>query len=465
MRVMSRREAMLQLPLVALPAALGAAAAVGLRAPAGDANGDVLATISLAYRYALPIYEISRLRYQLEIDPARAWHLRPNHLSHKRKLASPDSRLITAPNADTLYSLAMVDLAGGPVRIDVPDTAGRYYSVALIDAYTNDFAYIGRRTTGTQAGSYLVVGPGFVGAAADDLPVIRAPTRDVVMLVRILVYGPDDLAAVHRLQDGFKLTPLGVPPPRSPPIAPVDDSGEIFVAVVNRALGDDPPPAADAPVLARIETVGVGPRAEPLTPALRRAWDDDFAQVRASLAAIAKSGGTAAGDCGRCRIINGWSYPPPDAGQFGTSYGRRAVVALAGLFANRREENMSVRAVADADGRPLDSRHRYRLHLPAQMPVDAFWSLSVYAVEPDGRQFFANNPLHRYAIGDRTPGLRRKADGSLEILIQHDPPDAASMPNWLPIPDGPFHLSLRNYQPHAELLDGRFHYPAIQRVD
>jgi len=152
-------------------------------------------------------------------------------------------------------------------------------------------------------------------------------------------------------------------------------------------------------------------------------------------------------------------------GNFGTDYQRRAVVALAGLFANRPAENMSVRAVADDTGAPLDSRHRYRLRLPAHMPVDAFWSLSVYAVEPDGRQFFADNPLHRFAIGDRTPGLRRDAAGGLAILIQHAAPAADQQPNWLPIPDAPFHLGLRNYQPRAELLDGRFRYPAIERLD
>jgi hypothetical protein len=98
------------------------------------------------------------------------------------------------------------------------------------------------------------------------------------------------------------------------------------------------------------------------------------------------------------------------------------------------------------------------------MPVDGFWSLSVYSVEPDGRRFFADNVLHRWAIGDRTPGLDRNADGSLDILMQRDPPDDGEFSNWLPLPDCRFHLGLRNYEPRAELLEGRFRYPAIERI-
>jgi hypothetical protein len=420
------------------------------------AEDGITATIGLAYRYALPLYEISRLRYQLQFDPAHPRHLPPNYLFHRRNLASPQDRLITAPNADTLYSLAIVDLSGGPVRIDVPDTGGRYYSLALIDAYTNDFAYIGRRATGTRAGSYLLVGPEEKAGGRDGLPILRAPTPIVVLLVRILVDGPEDLDAVHRLQDGFKLTALGIPPRRSAPIAPVPDSGENFVAVVNQALAENPPPPVDAPVLDRIGTVGIGPHAAPFGAELRRAWNDHFAEAQRSLAAATKS---------RRELINGWLYPPADEGNFGTDYDTRAAVALAGLFAHRREENVAVGAVADNTGLPLDSSHRYRLRLPARMPVDAFWSLSIYAVQPDGRQYFAENPLHRYAIGDRTPGLRRNADGSLDILIQRNPPEAGWEANWLPMPDGPFRLALRNYQPRPELLDGRFRYPSIERLD
>lgn len=426
---------------------------------------ELSALIGLAYRYALPLYEVARLRYALQFDPARPRHLSPNHLFHKRNLASPEDRLITAPNADTLYSLAILDLREGSVRIDVPDMAGRYYSVALIDAYTNVFAYLGRRTTGTRAGSYLLVGPGN-GEVREKVPsVLHAPTPLVVLLVRILVNGPDDLAVAQRLQDGFRLKAPDATVPRHTAIAPVPDSGENFVAVVNQALTENPPPQADTPVLERIGKVGIGPHAVHFGPELQRAWSDHFPEVQRALAEAAKNRRQMAGVYHGAKVVNGWIYPPADKGNFGTDYDLRALIALAGLFAHRREENMAVGAVTDSEGRPFDHHHRYRLRLPAQMPVDGFWSLSIYSVEPDGRRFFEDNPVHRYAIGDRTPGLRRNADGSLDILIQWEAPQAEDMSNWLPMPSGPFHLGLRNYQPRAELLEGRFRYPAIERLD
>lgn len=428
-------------------------------------NQEHAALIGLAYRYALPLYEVARLRYALQFDPLRPHHLPPNQLFHKRNLATSEDRFVTTPNADTLYSIAILDLREGSVCIDVPDMAGRYYSVALVDAYTNVFAYIGRRTTGTQMASYLLLGPGNDNAPEHSVSVLRAPTPLVVMLVRILVNGPNDIEAAHHLQDGFRLTAPAGTAEHNTPIAPFSDSGENFVVVVNEALTENPPPPADEPVLRRIGEVGIGPHAISLNPELRQAWNDYFPQVQRALAEIAKSRRQLGGGHRGAEIVNGWIYPPTDKGNYGTDYDMRALIALAGLFAHRREENMAVGAVTDSEGRPFDHDHRYRLRLPAQMPVDGFWSLSIYSVESDGRRFFQDNPMNRYAIGDRTPGLRRNPDGSLDILIQRETPPAEEMSNWLPMPAGPFHLGLRNYQPRAELLEGRFHYPAIERID
>ncbi len=218
-------------------------------------------------------------------------------------------------------------------------------------------------------------------------------------------------------------------------------------------------------MLERIGEVGVGPDAVPLNPELRKAWRDDFAAARDGVAAAVNDRAERIKHCKSCDVVNGWIYPPADKGDFGTHYNLRAAVALAGLFANRPAENMSVGAAADNTGAPLEGRRRYLLRLPARMPVEGFWSLSAYSVQPDGRKFFSDNPLHRVSIGDRTPGLRRNKDGSLDILIQRDPPPPEWRSNWLPIPDGPFSIGLRNYQPRKELLDGAFRYPAIKRLD
>ncbi len=420
---------------------------------------DLTQAIGLAYQYALPVWEVARIQYELELYPSSPRHLRPNHLFHQRNLATPKSRLITGPNADTLYSISLVDLRGGPVRIDVPEMADRYYSIMLVDEYTNDFAYVGRRTTGTHAGSFLLEGPQDPGAPnPEGSKVIRAPTPDVVLLLRVLVHGPQDLDTARRLQDGFTLTPTGSLPPRATPPSPFPDNGENFVAVVNDAMARNPPPAEDAPMLDIIGKVGIGPRAVAFTPELRRAWNLKFAQVKQSITYNEKTV-----DSHR-ELVNGWLYPLADQGRFGTDYESRASVAAWGLFANLPEENTSCWAYQDNTGSPIDGGHRYVLHLPAQMPLDAFWSLSVHRVEKNGL-FFVDSPIHRWSINPFTPGLRRNADGSLDILIQRAAPEKAWMSNWLPIPDGRFHITLRNYQPRPELLNGSFRYPAIQRVD
>jgi hypothetical protein len=141
-------------------------------------------------------------------------------------------------------------------------------------------------------------------------------------------------------------------------------------------------------------------------------------------------------------------------------------VALGGLLALTREEAIYGTAVTDSAGRALDASHRYRLHVPAHLPIDAFWSISSYEVEPDGRLYFFDNPLRRYAIGDRTSGLKRNADGSIDILVQRDPPASDQTANWLPVaPSGQGRLTLRLYQPRAEILDGRFAFPALEPLE
>ena len=418
---------------------------------------DLESAITRAYRYALPVYETARLRYRQSFDPANPHRVPLSTLTHSRKLADHTSRLVTTPNNDTLYSFANLDLRARPVRIDVPEFGQRYYSIALMDEFTNNFAYIGRRTTGTKAGSFLVVGPSWHGQPSADMKIIHAPTPDVTLLVRILVDGPEDLDAVHRLQDSIVLTVPPVDPHAPAQVAPVANDGANFVEVVNQALGDNPPPAQDAAILREIAKVGIVPGGGPLDPELARAWREDMPKAQAELRS--KTSWSR-------RVVDGWSYSAPAIGNFGTDYDLRAAVALSGLLALTREEAIYAGAVTDSTGKPLDGAQRYRLHVPKDLPLDGFWSLSMYEVQSDGRLFFTDNPLHRYAIGDRTRGLKRNSDGSLDILIQKDTPAAEQATNWLPVPEsGRLQLTLRLYLPRAELLDGRFHFPALERLD
>jgi len=431
---------------LAVLAALSISGAL-LRAETPATAQDAQQTVSLAYRYALPVYELARLRYQQSFNPANPNRLPLNTLQHARQLADHNSRAVTAPNNDTLYSNANLDLRSGPVRIDVLEFGSRYYSIALVDAFTNNFAYIGKRATGTYAGSYLVAGPGWDGNVPEGVHLIHAPTPDVFLLIRILIDGPEDLEAVHKLQDAIRLTGPPLTPDARTRIAPVPNDGPNFVAVVNQTLRDNLPPAQDAPILASISKVGIWPGASALSAENEALWKSSFAQAQAELRNADR----------HPRLANGWSYSSAEIGNLGTNYDLRAAVALFGLLALTPEEATYGSAVLDAKGEKIDGTRRYRIHVPKEIPVDAFWSISIYEVEPDGRAFFADNPIHRYAIGDRTRGLKRNADGSIDILVQREKPAEDQFANWLPAPaSGHMRLSLRLYQPHAEILNGSF---------
>jgi hypothetical protein len=223
--------------------------------------------------------------------------------------------------------------------------------------------------------------------------------------------------------------------------------------VVNHALTQNPPPARDAALMARFAAINVGPgqRFDPTRwdAAQQQALRAGIDEAKRAIAALSVSG----------KVVNGWAYGVPGVGNFGADYLLRAATALKGLGALEPAEASYLTYV----GAPLDSGGAYRMHFDAGQlpPVAAFWSLSIYQVEPDGRRFFADNPIRRYSIGDRTPGLQRNPDGSLDIFIQHAAPGAAQASNWLPAPAGTIALILRAYIPGPQLLDRSYAPPPL----
>jgi hypothetical protein len=455
-----------------LAAALAVAAT--LLAPAARAAADEDALIRRAFVYAFPIHEMGRL---LLGGPNPAAAAAP-HFVHRRTLASPADRAVTTPNNDTLYSSARLNLAAGPVKLTVPDMQGRYYSVAFVDAATDNFATLGQRTTGTRPGEFLVVGPDWVSPLPDGARVIRAPGNDVLVLLRIVVQGPGDVAAVQRLQDGFALAampssgiaaaaPASAPAasasalvPAAPASATQPGAAERFVAIVNRMLARNPPPPYERVLLERFAAVGVcgaGCSWDALPAPAQARWNALLPDMMAQLQRRAHDNE---------QHPNGWSVPKPTIGNFGTDYELRAEVALAGLLALEPAEAMYFTAREDRAHHPLTGTHVYRLHLPpGAVPVDGFWSLTMYEQDFDGRLVLVNNPIDRYAIGDRTPGLRRNGDGSIDIWIQRAEPGRTRRANWLPAPPGPFVLTLRAYEPRLALRDGRFVLPPVEAVE
>lgn len=429
-------------------------------APAALTSPSPATTLAQAFDYAFPLVMMGRLRAAALGTDAQPGRQRLNVWQHARKLAGPDDRAVTTPNTDTLYSTVWLDLRRGPVTLSVPDTDGRYYSLAFIDPRTDNFAMAGRRVSGTRAGSWVVVGPGSSQPVAPGLRVIRAPSDDVLVLSRILVDGAADLPAVAALQDQFRVDPPAAPVgPLWSAAPPAGTDAQAFVDLANQMLARAPAPAYEQALLQRFASVGICGAAcswDKLSPQLQAEWTQRLPALQAAL-----RGGLGT------TPVDGWRYARDTLGNFGTDYAYRAQIALAGLLALEPAEAMYPSTGSDGQGRPLDGAQRYRLRLPAGTPpVNAFWSLSMYEVQPDGKMFFTANPIERYAIGDRTAGLVRNADGAIDIWIQHQQPaDPAQRANWLPAPTGQFQLVLRAYEPQAAMRDGRVRLTPVERLD
>jgi hypothetical protein len=440
-------------------AALVAALAVATTAQAAARpQAGARQTAAEAYVYGVALLDEQRVINQF---PA-------NTLINVTRLSTPTERLVPAPNVDTLYTVARLELAAGPLVVHVPEEHGRYYTLQLLDAYTNTFGYIGRRVTGTSPGNFAITGPGWRGRLPAGVKRISAPTPTVWVIGRTLVNGPADVPNVNAIEREYTLTPLsrfgGSPLPAlfvpgsmlKPPPLP---RGLAFYDAIDAAMQQNPPPRSDAALLGRFAKIGIGPgrtpSTEPLSAATRRALLAGLSDGRRQIASYGSRLMSSSE-----RAHHGWVVPPSGTGNYGSDYLLRAYIANSALGANVPAEAIYPFAFVDRSLRPLSGRHRYVLHFTAGQlpPVGAFWSLTMY----DKSLFLVPNALDRYAVGDRTAGLRRGRDGSLDILLQHAPPRNRS--NWLPAPAGAFVLALRLYQPKPSVMAGRWPLPTITRV-
>ena len=415
-----------------------------------------------AYIFAYPLVMMHVTANTYMAQASYAW----NKLSHLREFINAAFRTIVAPNVDVLYSGSFVDLSRQPMVLHVPEVRSRYYHVQMLDAWTETFASLGTRTTGTAAGAFVITGPGWKGDVARGVRRLDAPTDFVWVLVRIQTTGKSDLEEVHAIQDTFALKPLpgtqgssaerpdpaSATNPKLTPVMRVDgmDATEFFNTFAD-ALRTGQPHLDDAGVVSRIARLGIA-RGEKI-PMTRLSEP-----VRSAIEEGTRAAKEKIGTIPPRRPIGG-NWVTSDVGVYGTQYLRRARVAKFGLGALPPEDARYARARVDADGAPLNGSHRYVLRFERGQfpPVNAFWSVTVYG--PD--RYFVDNPIGRYAIRDRDPAFRN-ADGSLEIYIQHTPP-AGKEANWLPAPVGDFHLSLRMYWPRKEVVDGTWQPPPVRR--
>jgi hypothetical protein len=407
-----------------------------------------------------------------------------NVFGYARTLASPADTFVSINN-DTIYTVAQVDVSDEPQVLHLPATHDRYYVMQFVDAWTNNFAYLGRRATGTDEQTWLLAGPGWNGTAPDCVPVITAPTTAFTIVGRYAVDGEADLPAVHALQDDTWLTPLSRYPER------IDNGdrtvGDRDATPWDRSVDADLQwweqfrawsqrfPPADPEDLAAFAPLGLLDAGSPYRspePALRAALIAGQAQGQAKIDDMASRGFGEA--------VNGWSSAlhtfdyNDSAFQVGTIDApewkiadperaalTRAVAARAGLWGNHGYEAAYAGCATDADGEPLTGSSRYTLHFDTLPPVEAFWSITMYDTPA---YYLVDNPINRYSIGDRTPGLVYKEDGSLDILVQADDPGDAKRSNWLPSPAGAFRPLMRMYQPGEAVLDGSYVLPPYVKV-
>jgi len=423
-----------------------------------------------AYIHLFPWLYNSLLRWRwAEQGPASIGPIPVNTLRHQRVMMDASHKDGGRPNTDTLYTTGFLDLSREPMILQVPDMGERYYTFQLINFDADNFGYIGTRATGNRAGTYALVGPDWRGTLPKGVTAVpAAKTRWILVGGRILVAGPDDLAAVQRLQDQIKLMTLSqylgkadAPPTYTPqpPISRKDDALADWKNI-NRALAECPMPAYDSQIAKMYAQIGIGPGldVEKLSPAMKRG----LVRARDAGAMIVTSG--PANNVGRS-FVNGWGMTPRNWGRTGPDgeYLKRSAQSLGGIAVHFAEENIYPATFHDSAGERLSDDRRYELRFQKGQlpPVDAFWSVTLYG--PDYN--LVENPANRFAIGDRTPNLEFADDGSLTLYIQKDPPGGRKDRNWLPSGTGNFHLVLRAYLPRAEALDGRWQPPPVRRVD
>ena len=426
-----------------------------------------------AYIYFYPLVTMDVTREQINHTPGAPANSLVNRFVHIRTFPPADFRAVVRPNFDTLYSSAWLDLTKEPMIVSAPDTGGRYYLLPMLDMWTDVFAVPGKRTTGTAAAHFAVVPRGWTGDLPAGVMRIEAPTPYVWIIGRTQTNGPQDYAAVNKVQDGYTITPLSQwghgPAPAQPPLAlPLHVTAPAPLELVNtmspmtyfkravELMKVNPPHLTDWSMIARLERIGIeiGQSYEPekLDPAvqdaLKKAAADGLKFMHDKIPTLA-------------RVVNGWQMNTDTVGVYGNYYLKRAIIALVGLGVNPPEDAVYPLIVADADGKPPTGDHNYILHFSkAELPpVDAFWSVTMY----DAEGFPVANAINRFALGDRD-ALQYDADGSLDLYVQHDDPGSDRTANWLPSPSaGTLGLTMRLYAPKAAVLNGSWAPPPLRR--
>jgi hypothetical protein len=421
-----------------------------------------------AYVYGYPMVDLYRIYYQFFINDQSAEH---RHMTNKvynaPGLLTPDNTTLQSPDADVLYSFALLDLRAQPIVVTLPGVAkNRFYSLQFVDQYTFNIAYAGTRTTGDGGGKFLVAGPGWKGATPQGIrSVIHADTKFVLAVLRTQVFGPDDLPNARKVQTGFGVdelsayarTPAPRPSPRVNWLLPLSANAQTrgldffnLLAFVGQFCPIDP---SERELWKSFGTIGIVPGKHFETATMPI---DEIKALRMGMTV------------GQLDILGQRQKLTSSAGVFGDraqlkgNYLLRAAGAQLGILGNSAQETLSYVFIKDPSRMALSGLlNRYTLRFaPNQLPpVNAFWSLTLYQIPS---RLLVQNPLNRYFIDSQMVSkLARDADGGYTIYLQAASPGADLEANWLPAPQAPFYLILRLYYPKPQALQGSWKPPAI----
>lgn len=435
---------------------------------------EALAITAEAYLYGYPLI-LMDLTMKATTNAVRPHPVRPlapiNQLGHFRRFPDPTLRTVVKPNVDTYYSIAWLDLKEEPIILKMPAT-DRYYLMQFLDAYTDVFASIGTRTTGTAAQEFMIVGPNWKGEIPNNVSLHRSSTNMVWMLGRIQTNSNiDGRTVVRAIQDSMSVYPLSVrgaayvPPPGvfSEEWEGITPSKKIEAMDIETALGkiselmiDNPPRIKDSLLVRRLSKIGISPGQAP------RLDFDDFV-LKQKLSAIPSMVGKKfrerRSNPDDERKINNWMMVTSGLGDYQTEYPTRAYIAFMALGANLAEDAVYPNTTEDVNGNPLLGSKKYIIHMDKNElpPVNAFWSLTAYNED----EFLIENEINRYALGDQK-NIKYNEDGSLDLFIQSDAPETSQLSNWLPTTkEGPFSLTLRLYWPKPEILSRTWTPPSV----
>lgn len=413
-----------------------------------------------------PWWEMQRVRQmsfvtkKAEPPPSNAWRHTANLVDHKY-------RGVTTPNCDTLYSGSWLDLVHGPVLIEVPETDLPYWSIAVMDLNTDNIAVMGSRYK--DSNKLLVCGPHFDGPFPSDIAWVKSKTAVMWLLARYLIGTEELVATSEALRRAVTLSQWpasgaeqtsAATPLRTQLIPAIRKSPQNFWEIIKETLKEDAALITYLSTEASLDSQLAWPKEastwQDLSPDFQEEFSTCFLKVLATITS---------NKSGNMQTLGQWRYPGSDVGQFGNNAIYRAEVALWGLGALETKEVIYVSSFLDLDGTRLNGDNSYKFTIPPEgIPAEAFWSLTMYEVDPLGGMYFADNPIGRYAIGDRTPGFFKNEDGSIDIWMGHEPPPMPHLaPNWLPAPTGRFTLMLRVYGPTPEFVAAKVLPPSVNR--